>query len=105
MLIKLLFAVTTALPFSKAFFYDFVWFSIPPINSTTILIESSSSISSTFVVNLMLTSFVLFKLETTPMVGTISTPARAEIIFLLSNKIFATLVPTVPTPIIPTFLT
>ena len=39
-----------------------------------------------------------------PLLATISTPARAVITSALSFKIFATLVPTVPTPIIPTFI-
>ena len=64
---------------------------------------SSSKISLAFVDSFMLTSLFLSKFETTPIVGTISTPALAVIIFLFSINIFATLDPTVPTPIIPTF--
>ena len=44
------------------------------------------------------------KFLTTPLLTTISRPARADITSALSFKIFATLTPTVPTPIIPIFI-
>ena len=99
-----LFAVTTDLPFAKAFFTTLNASSIPPINSTTISILSSSNMSSILSLNFISKSRSFFRFLTTPMSGTISLPALAVIMSLFFCSIFTTLLPTVPTPIIPTFI-